>query len=114
MFDPSGHSKSVVTEADVVRSSVRRGVDSVGANYVTFLLTREGARHFHRLTRDLAQRGKRVGVQQRFVFEVSRHVYSKIGIDYRAYPQGLNGGSGVQIVLPRKEAVRLARQLGGK
>jgi preprotein translocase subunit SecD len=110
MYDPAGQSKWAVGTADVVRSSARASRQPGGFATLSFRLTNNGAMKFHNLTRALARRGARLHRAQRFAFEVDGRVVSLPSIDYRAFPNGLDGRSGIQVEgLKFATAQRLAR-----
>jgi hypothetical protein len=115
IYDPSAHVKGQVTAGDVVPSSVRTGPESGGTAHTYFIyfgLTSRGRQRFHSLTRALARRGARLHRVQRFAFEVNGHVYGRPFIDYRLYPNGIDGSSGIEIPgVPPKSAKRVAREL---
>jgi len=112
IYDPVGRAKSEVRTADVVRSSARASRQPGGSAALYFRLTKIGALKFHSLTRALARRGARLHRSQRFAFEVGGRVYARPLIDYRAYPNGLDGRSGIQVDgLKLATAQRLAREI---
>ena len=120
VYDPSGQVKTEVTSADVVRSSVRAVSSPVvsppqpgRAAGLVFSLTKRGASKFESLTRALAQRGARLHRNQRFAVEVGGRIYLRPWVDYRRNPNGLPGGSGVEItglaIATARMLVRLIR-----
>ncbi len=79
---------------------------------LSFRLTTNGARKFHSLTRALARRGARLRRPQRFAFAVNGRVYSRPFVDYRAFPNGLDGRTGIQVEgMTLATAQRLAREI---
>jgi hypothetical protein len=112
IYDPAGRVKGQVTSTDVVRSSVRTSREPGGTAGIFFALTRRGKQRIHRLTRALAHRGARLHRIQQFAFEVRGHVYARPRIDYRAFPDGIDGAPGIEIPgLTPGAARRIAAQL---
>jgi len=113
IFDPSGHVRTSLTLADLVASSAKtwRAPDRSTSLLVAF--TPAGRAKFCALTRDLAQRGARVGVPQRSAFAVDGHIYAEPKIDFKAYPHGLCGVPGLEISLRASLAERLAHIIRG-
>ncbi len=62
---------------------------STGAPVVAFQFTSTGAKLFHAITRDEAQRGQALGVVQGFAIVVDDQLYSAPVIDYNTYPDGI-------------------------
>jgi hypothetical protein len=115
IYDPSGHVPGQVIASEVVASSVRTGPEggrTTHGYFIYFDLTSQGKKHIHTLTAGLARRGRQLHHFQHFVFEVGGHVYGRPFIDYRAFPDGIDGSSGIEIpgVAP-KVAKRVAREL---
>jgi hypothetical protein len=112
IYDPTGRAGAEVTATDVIRSSVRTGPESRGTAYLYFALTRRGRQRFRSLTRALARRGTRLDHFQHFAFAVSGRIYGRPFIDYRAFPDGLDGQPGIELPGIRpKVAKRVAAQL---
>ncbi len=107
IYDPTGQAKSEVTTADVVRSSARASREHGGSAVLFFRLMNEGSSKFHSLTRALARRGARIRRRQPFAFEIDGRVYARPLIDYRAYPDGLDGRPGLQMEGLRLETAQL-------
>jgi preprotein translocase subunit SecD len=105
----------VLNAGDVARETVRLDMDpATGQPVLTFGLTAEGLRKFNRLTRTLAHRGASVGRPFHFLITVDGRVLGRPYIDYRMNPDGIPGGSGIQLNLPsRSESEKLARRLRG-
>jgi hypothetical protein len=111
IYDPSGEATTRLTMTDVVRSSARAASVEGRSAALYVRLTRVGAQKFHTLTRDLARRGARLHRPQVFVFQINSHVYARPVIDYRVYPNGIEG-DGLQIDgLRLATARRLASQI---
>jgi hypothetical protein len=110
VYDPSGRERTAVTGADVVHSSVRV-VGQAGRTAALFFdLTKTGAARFHVLTRALARRGARLHRPQHFAVEVGGRIYVRPWVDYRLFPDGLPGDSGIEMGgMPLVTARRLAR-----
>jgi hypothetical protein len=118
IYDPLGKVKDQVTESGVLRSSARsvRPADGAagpeGSASFYFRLTDEGEAEFHRLTRALVRRGARLHRPQRFVIEMNGTVLSRSTIDYRLFPDGFDGKTGLEFAgLPSATAQRLADQM---
>ena len=112
LYDPTGEAATQVTRADVVRSSVRVLRDPAGQAVLAFAFTKHGASQFRALTRALARRGARLHRQQSFVVEIGGHVSARSRVDYEQYPDGLDGSSGVEIIVPRLATAQwLARKV---
>ncbi len=112
--DLAGRVKAEVTNAGVVRSSVRAVRQAGGAAAVVGVFTKDGASKFCSLTRGLARRGARVHRPQHFAIAVGGRVYARPWVDYRAFPNGLCGSPGFEwggMQLP--VARRLARLIRG-
>jgi hypothetical protein len=111
MYDPARLAKIEVTTADVVPSSARASRQPGGSGRLYFRLTRQGAMKFHTLTLALARRGARLHHSLPFAVEINSRVRARPLVDYRAFPDGLNGASGVEIGMPLPLAQMLARQI---
>jgi len=113
IYDPTGRANLEVTIADVVRSSARASRQPDGSAALSFSFTSEGAGKFHRLTRSLARRGAEVHRPQRVAIEIDGLRHTSV-IDYRAFPNGFDGGAGVQLLVLRlPDAQRLAADIRG-
>jgi hypothetical protein len=113
IYDPTGRAKEEVTIADVVPSSARASRQPDGSAALSFSFTREGASKFHRLTRSLARRGAEVHRPQRVAIEINGRRHTNV-VDYRAFPNGLDGSAGVQLAMLRlPDAQRLAADIRG-
>lgn len=111
IYDSAGGAASVVGTEDVVRSSARASRGPGGSATLFLALTDDGAIKLESLTRTLARRGAKVHRPQTFTFEIDGKVYARPKIDYRAFPDGLDGSSGLEIGgLP----LTVARQLAGQ
>ena len=113
MYDPARLTKTEVTAADVVRSSARASRRLGGSGSLDFLLTRQGAMRFHTLTLALARRGARLHRSLPLAIEVNGRIRTRPHIDYKAFPDGLSGTSGIEILLPLPLAQMLAKQIRG-
>lgn len=112
IYDPLGQARWEVRTADVVRSSAYASRRPGGSAALYFRLTKYGALKFHRLTRALARRGVRLHRSQPFALKVDGRVYARPLVDYRAFPDGLDGRSGIQVEgLKLATAQRLAREI---
>jgi hypothetical protein len=118
IYDPLGNVKGQVTESGVLRSSARSvrlgdgAASPEGSASFYFRLTDEGEAEFHRLTRALVRRGARLHRPQRFVIEMNGTVLSDSTIDYRLFPDGFDGKTGLEFAgLPPATAQRLAHQM---
>jgi len=114
VFDPTGYAKTQVVSSDIVRSSAHASLGPGGLPVFSVDFTSEGAKKFHSLTRTLARRGARLHHPQSFALEIGGRVYARPVVDYRAFPDGLDGQSGIQIQgMSPATAQRLARQIRG-
>jgi preprotein translocase subunit SecD len=112
IYDPLGNVKGQVTESDVLRRTARASQEPDGSWSVTFRLTDEGEKEFHRLTRGLAKRGVRLHRPQRFRIEMNGRVESRSTIDYRIFPDGFGVEKGMWFPgLRPANAQRLAEQI---
>ena len=112
IYDPSTPDAPQVTSADIVRSSVHAERGLQGSGVLRFRFTRRGARNFRFLTRAAARKGAQKGRPQWIAFEVDDRVYFRPFIDYRFYPDGLDGAPGVEITLGSfAMAHRLAKRI---
>lgn len=84
-----------------------------GAPIVVIDFTDEGKRNFRDVTRDLAERGRRVGQNQTFAVVLDGEIVTTPSIDFQLYPTGLDADNGVQIEgdFSVDEAQRLADQI---
>jgi len=110
--DPANQTKLQIGFTDLARSSAR-ATPQGGSSAVLFVgFTPEGAKKFHSLTRALAQRGAQRHRMQRFAVEIDGRIYARPLIDYRAFPNGLDGNAGIQIEGFRlADAKRLAQEI---
>lgn len=114
IYDQSKLSPVRVTTSDVVRSATRTIGAKRGPLNLWLRLTSRGVAAFDRLTRALARRGARMGAPQFAVFQVNGRAYSRFSINYRLFPNGLDGSQGVEIAgLARSAAVRLRDEIRG-
>jgi preprotein translocase subunit SecD len=99
--------------SQVVRSSVRVQRDpATGQPIVVFRFTPGGQQAFHSVTGLVARRGRRTGRPEHVAFVLGARVLSAPFVDYRRDPNGLVGGSGVEIAAPSQpSARRIARAL---
>jgi hypothetical protein len=112
IYDPTGHEKTRVEIADVVRSSVRASHRPDGSAVLFLSLNGRGAKKFLTLTRALARRGARVERFQPIAFEVNGREYARAKVDYRMNPDGIQGNSGFEFgSLSFTVAERLAKQI---
>ena len=111
MYDPAGQVRSEVTLADVVRSSARATLARGVAPSLDFRLTNRGILRCDSLTRALARRGARLGLNQAVALEINGRVYARPTVDYRLYPDGLDCSSGIEVALKLKTAQRLASEI---
>ena len=91
------------TQADVDPSS--------GQPIVTMQFTGKGNKLFHQITRNEAQRGSQLGVEQSFAIVLDNQLYSFPVIDYKQYGDGIDpSGTGAEIsgLQSSKEASDLA------
>jgi hypothetical protein len=79
-----------------------------------FRLTGQGATKFHALTRGLARRGARLRRNLAVAIEIDGRVRARPFVDYRLYPDGLDGSQGIEVQLPRALARRFAKQIRGR
>jgi hypothetical protein len=113
IYDARRLNSVVVTPSDVVRSSIHVARGS-GHPALAGQFTRIGASKFCRLTLALAQRGRRLHRPQHFVVQVNGAVYARPYLDYRAFPSGLCGTPGFEVVGTDPALVaKLARKLRG-
>jgi hypothetical protein len=68
---------------------------------------------FHSLTLALARRGARLHRSLPVAIEINGRIRTRPHIDYKAYPDGLSGTSGIEILLPIPLAQMLAKQIRG-
>jgi len=109
IFDPAGRIHKDVRSKDVSSATV---ISVSGQSGVALVLTRSGAKGFHELTRRLAERGARLHRNTHFAFAVDGRVYATPYVDYRLYPQGLDGSSGIEVAnLPASVAQEVAREI---
>jgi preprotein translocase subunit SecD len=103
-----------LTSADLDRKSVRAVRDpATGQPLLYFSFTASGKRRFALLTRELAERGKARGRPQHLLVVIDDRVYASPSIDFRRFPAGLPGDTGVQMkVASMEEAEKLAEGLG--
>jgi hypothetical protein len=114
IYDSAMQSRWEVRTADVVRSSAYASRVAGDSASLYFRLTASGAVKFRRLTRDLARRGARLRRAQRFVLKIDGRVYARPRVDYRAFPDGLDGRPGIEIQgLSLSTAQRLAGRIRG-
>jgi hypothetical protein len=112
LYDPTGGVSTEVTRADVVLSSVRAVRQPGGQAALYLRLTPRGASRLHSLTRALAHRGARLHRQQSFAVRIGGRVRARTRVDYRAFPQGLDGNSGLEILTARLAVIQqLAKEI---
>jgi SecD/SecF fusion protein len=101
-----------MTGKDLELSGTQADVDpTTGAPIVTMQFTSEGNRLFHQITRNEAQLGQRLGVDQSFAVVLDNQIYTFPTIDYTQYGDGINPvGTGAEItgIGSMKEAQNLA------
>jgi SecD/SecF fusion protein len=77
--------------------------DSGGAPDIAFGFTAGGAKKFERVTRTVAHRGQVISgstgapLLQHFAIAIDNNLLSVVSIDFRSYPDGLDGSSGAQL-----------------
>ena len=98
MYDTRHQAKVEILTSDLVRRSVKVGNVPGNRPAIVVRLTDRGVSRFHRLTRILAKRGKRLQANQQIAIEVNGKVYDRVGIDYKVYPDGLNADTGLEIL----------------
>jgi hypothetical protein len=109
VYDPTGVVHTEVTGSDVVRSSVH-AVRVSGSVHLYVGLTKTGASKFQTLTRALARRGARLHRPQSLAVAIDGHVYWRPSVDYKLFPNGIPGSSGLDMqVLRLAVAQRLAK-----
>ncbi|MGO9903448.1 MAG: protein translocase subunit SecD [Solirubrobacteraceae bacterium] len=79
-----------------------QSTDSTGLPDVSFGFTSAGAKAFQSVTARLAQRGSTDSIagqslDQHFAVALDNQLVTVPSIDYRVYPDGINGGSGAEI-----------------
>jgi preprotein translocase subunit SecD len=112
IYDTSGRAEVEVRTADVLRRSARAQNVSGGSADVYFGLTTEGQAKFRRLTRTVARRGTRLHRLQRIAIEMDGKVYARPSIDYKIYPTGFDGSTGLLLAsLKLATAERLVYQM---
>jgi hypothetical protein len=112
IYDTSGRTQVEVQTPDVLRRSARAQNVSGGSADVYFRLTREGEAKFRHLTRTVARRGARLHRLQRIAFEINGKVYARPSIDYKFYPNGFDGSTGLLLAgLKLATAERLVYQM---
>lgn len=97
IYDANGRVGPRLTAADIIRSSARYRRTSAKSAALFLRFKNTGASKFHILTRELAHRGARLQQVQRFVFEVNHRVYARPFVDYRLFPNGLDGKFGIEV-----------------
>jgi SecD/SecF fusion protein len=86
-----------MTGRDLKLSGTRADVDPQQGPIVLMQFTGHGADVFHEITRREAQRGSFAGVEQNFAIVLDREIRSWPSIDYKQYPNGIEGSNGAQI-----------------
>ncbi len=88
-----------MTGKDLELSGTQATVDATsGLPIVTMQFTGKGDSLFHEITRDEAQRGQALGVQQSFAIVLDNQIYSFPTIDYTQYADGIDpAGGGAEI-----------------
>jgi hypothetical protein len=98
MYDTRHQANVEILSSDLVRNSVRVGTVEGSPPSIYIKLTERGESKFHRLSRILAKRGERLHAIQQMAIEVNGKVYDRVGVDYKAYPEGLNADTGLEIL----------------
>jgi hypothetical protein len=98
MYDTRHQAKVEILTSDLVRSSVKVGTVPGNRPSIYIKLTDRGESKFHRLSRILAKRGKRLHAIQQLAIEINGKVYDRVGVDYKVYPDGLNADTGLEIL----------------
>jgi SecD/SecF fusion protein len=101
-----------MTGKDLNLSGTQADVDPNGGGpIVTMQFTNQGNKLFHQITREEAQRGQTLGVQQSFAIVLDDQIYSFPTIDYTKYADGIDPtGTGAEItgLQSQSEASHLA------
>jgi len=101
-----------MTGKDLQLSGTQADIDpTTGEPIVTMQFTGKGDKLFHEITRDEAQRGQALQVQQSFAIVLDGQIYSFPTIDYTQYADGIDPtGTGAEItgLASEKEAQNLA------
>jgi hypothetical protein len=92
----------------------QQSTDSGGSPDVTFGFDRKGARQFRTVTRAIAHRGQGLGsptqpLLQHFAVALDNALITVPSIDFRTYPDGVDGSTGAQI--PAGPTIRSAKDL---
>jgi preprotein translocase subunit SecD len=99
---------------DVLRDSARADRRGTGEPIVSATLNADGTRKFEELTRKIAEQGRRRNEVQHLAILVDDELVAWTEIDYRLYPNGLDGSAGIQIpVKSQADAEGLADDLRG-
>ena len=98
MYDTRHQAKVEILTSDLVRTSVGVGTGASNRPSIYVRLTDRGESKFHRLSRILAKRGKRLHAIQQMAIEANGKVYDRVGVDYKVYPDGLNADTGLEIL----------------
>jgi len=109
-YEPQGETPvPEMTGRDLKLSGTRADFDTqTGQPIVLMQFTDEGAKKFHEITRDEAQRGRRLynnaggqgdsrNYNQNFAIVLDRELITAPSIDFDQYPDGISGSGGAQI-----------------
>jgi hypothetical protein len=111
IYDPAHKSNIEIVNADLVRESARAVQVPGNPPALYFKLTHNGESKFRRLSYALAKRGQRLQAIQEMAVEVDDKVYPT-GVDYQAYPHGLNPDTGFEVSVDSlATARRLAKEM---
>jgi hypothetical protein len=100
---------------DVDRDATRADRDpATGMPVVLLALNDEGAKKFRALTRQLAKSGRTAGAPHHLAIVVNGEMVGWPGFDYRAFPDGLEDASAIQIPFADDAAAqRLVKRVRG-
>ncbi len=104
-----------LTDAQIDRSRVRRGVDpATGASVVVVGLTADGRSAFARLTKEAARAGGRDQAWHHVAVVVGEEIVAFPEIDFDVHPDGIAGSRELRIAAAgRADADKLTRLLSG-
>jgi hypothetical protein len=110
IYDPTGRSPIEVTTEDLEPGTAEAGQ---GALYVQ--LTDRGRERFRALTRSIAREGARRQRAQTMTLEVDGEVVTRATIDYRVFPDGIDGDQGLEFQgMSLATAVELAHRINSQ
>ena len=112
IYDPNGRSHIEVTNDDLKRETANAGQASGDSATLYVQLTERGQRRFRALTRSIAREGARRQRLQRFFVAIDGEVVSRVTIDHRDFPDGIDTRQGIEIHgMPLATAVELAHRI---